>query len=81
MTSESYAFVTYVPPAEGEGDVVGTAVVEAVAPEDAADAEDGAADDAQLHDGAVEILGAGGAVDAVLSEIWGEHFLVCLYGE
>ena len=81
MSSEGDAAVSYVPPAEGGGDVVGSAVVEAVAAQDSADAQDGAADDAQLHDCAVEILGAGGAVDAGLSEVWGEHFLVCLYGQ
>ena len=81
MSSEGYPSVAYVPPAEGGGDVVGSAVVEAVAAQYSADAHDGAADDAQLHDGAVEILGAGGAVDAGLSEVWGEHFLVCLYGQ
>ena len=81
MPSEGDAAVADMPPAEGGGDFVGSAVVEAVAPEDPADAQDGAADDAQLHYRAVEILGAGRAVDAGLSEVWGEHFLVCPDGQ
>ena len=81
MALEGDATISDVPPAEGGWDVVRTSVVEAAASQDAADAEDGAPDYAQLHDGAVEVLGAGGAVDAALSEIWGEHFLVGPDGE
>ena len=79
QAAKGYWQLTIHYPAEGGGDIVGSAVVETVAPEYPADAHNGTADYSQLHDGAVEILGAGGAVDAGLSEVWGEHFLVCLY--
>ena len=80
MASEGGASVADVPEAERFGDVVGAAVVEPAAAEDPADAEDRPFHDAEPHHGRVEVLGAGGAVDAVAAEHRGYEFLVSFHG-
>ena len=81
MTSECNAAVSDVSPAEVLGKLVRSSVVEAVASKDPACSEYGSADDAEFQHGSVEVLGAGRAVDAVLSEPRGEQFLVGLHGK
>ena len=81
MSTENDATVSDMFPAEGGWDIIGSAVVEAVAAENPADAENGAADDTQLHDCLIEVFGTCRGVDAVLAKVWGERFLICLYGQ
>ena len=76
MSSECDAAVPYVPPAEGLGKIVRTAVVQAVASEDPAGTQDCTPDYSEFHHGPVEVFRTCGAVDAGFPEIRGEHFLV-----
>ena len=76
MSSEGDASVPYMAPAEGLGKIVRSAVVQSVASENPAGAQDCPPDYAEFHHGFVEVFRACGAVDAGFSEVRGEQFLV-----
>ena len=76
MASEGDAPVPDVPEAEGLWNIVRTAVVEAAAAQYPAHTEYGSLHDAELHDGTVEVLGAGRGVDAVVAQHGRYEFLI-----
>ena len=81
MAPEGDALGPHVAEAEGAGYVVRAAVEQTVAPEQPRETENRTLDDAEFHDGLVEIFGAGGAVYAVRSQERGDELLVALDGE
>ena len=68
MSSEGDPHVSDVLEAEGLGDLVRSAEVQAAAPKDPAEAQDGTFDYAEAHHAFVEVFGAGGAIDAVCTK-------------
>ena len=79
MAPEGDSLGSYILEAEGLGDIVRAAVIEPAAPEDPAESQTGTLDYAESHHRLVEILGAGGAVDAVSAQERRDQFLVAFH--
>lgn len=76
MPSEGCSSVTYVFEAELFGNLVRAAEVQPAASEDSAHTQDGSFYDSETHHAFVEVLGAGGTVDAVRTQKRRDEFLV-----